>query len=103
MGCWRSGSPVVGVSEGYRRDRAVDESGNQVAIFGRRGSRPFNLTEIQSFFLRNGAVWPVRDAPPGPPVAPPRTLGALLGAVWALLGSTVVLLGLAFGSFKMRR
>jgi hypothetical protein len=94
---------VVGVSEGYRRDRGVDESGNQVAIFGRRGARPFNLTEIQSFFLRNGAVWTVRDTPPGPPVAPPRSLGSMLGALWTLLGSSVVLIGLAFGSLKMRR
>src|SRR6185436_19059873 len=30
------------VSEGIDRDRAVDESGNQLAVFGRRGARPFN-------------------------------------------------------------
>ena len=96
-------SPVVGVSEGYRRDRAVDESGNQVAVFGRRGARPFNLSEIQSFFLRNGAVWTVRDTPPGPPVAPARTFESMLGALWALVGSSVVLIGLAFGSVKMSR
>ena len=29
------------VSEGIDRDRAVDESGNQLAVFGRRGARPF--------------------------------------------------------------
>jgi hypothetical protein len=53
---------------------------------------------MQSFFMRNGAVWTVRDTPPGPPVAPPRTLASLLGALWTLLGSSAVLVGLAFGS-----
>ena len=95
-----SGSPVVGISEGYRRDRAVDESGNQVAIFGRRGARPFNLTEIQSFFLRNGTVWTVRDTPPGPPAAPPRTLGSWLGALWTILSGSGVMLGLGFGAWR---
>ena len=30
------------ISKGIDRDRAVDESGNQLAVFGRRGARPFN-------------------------------------------------------------
>jgi hypothetical protein len=28
------------------RDRAVDESGNQIAVFGRRGARPFRYDEM---------------------------------------------------------
>ncbi len=58
---------AVGISEGYRRDRGVDESGHQIAVFGRRGSRPFNLQESQRLYLRNGQVWTVTNAPPGPP------------------------------------
>src|SRR5207237_10617844 len=58
---------VIGVSEGYRRDRGVDESGNQIAIFGRRGSRPFNLSEQQKMYLRGDRVWTVTNDPPGPP------------------------------------
>ena len=34
--------PALAVSKGIDRDRAVDEDGNQLAVFNRRGSRPFN-------------------------------------------------------------
>src|SRR6185295_14950002 len=37
---------ALGLSKGLDRDRAVDESGNQIAVFGRRGARPFNLEEM---------------------------------------------------------
>jgi hypothetical protein len=37
---------AVSLSKGLDRDRAVDESGNQIAVFGRRGARPFNLEEM---------------------------------------------------------
>jgi hypothetical protein len=65
----------------------VDESGNQVAVFGRRGARPFNLAEMQNFFMRNGQVWTVKDTPPGPALAPPRTVAGYLEAVWNALTS----------------
>lgn len=38
---------ALAVSKGLDRDRAVDESGNQIAVFGRRGARPFSFAEIQ--------------------------------------------------------
>ena len=34
---------ALGISKGLDRDRAVDESGNQVSVFGRRGARPFHV------------------------------------------------------------
>jgi hypothetical protein len=37
---------ALGVSKGLDRDRAADESGNQVSVFGRRGARPFRLEEM---------------------------------------------------------
>lgn len=50
------------ISEGVDRDRAVDESGNQLAVFGRIGARPLNLAEQQKMYLRpDGAVWQVSD------------------------------------------
>jgi hypothetical protein len=55
------------ISKGADRDRAVDESGNQIAVFNRRGSRPFNREEAERMFLRNGQLYTVTDAPPGPP------------------------------------
>jgi len=47
--------PAVAVSRGLDRDRVVDESGNQTVVFGRRGSRPFNLEEAQMFLRHQPA------------------------------------------------
>jgi hypothetical protein len=61
------GSEVVALTKGLDRDRAVDESGNQLTVFGRRGARPFNRAEMEKLFLKNGQVWTVTNDPPGPP------------------------------------
>ena len=53
--------PAVAVSRGLDRDRVVDESGNQTVVFGRRGSRPFNLEEMQKLYWRSNAVYTVED------------------------------------------
>jgi hypothetical protein len=66
---YRTKEPAVAISKGLDRDRAVDESGNQVAVFGRRGSRPFNLDEIKRLFLRGDQVWTVSNAAPARPAA----------------------------------
>jgi hypothetical protein len=58
--------PALAISKGIDRDRAVDESGNQIAVFGRRGARPLNLSESQSLYLRDGRVYTVSDEPPSP-------------------------------------
>ncbi len=42
---------------------AVDESGNQLAVFGRRGARPLNQAESQHLYLRNGQPYTVTDEP----------------------------------------
>jgi hypothetical protein len=42
---------VFAISKPLDRDRAVDETGNQVSVFGRIGSRPFNKKEMESLFL----------------------------------------------------
>lgn len=59
--------PALAVSKGLDRDRAVDESGNQVAVFGRLGARPFTLAEMQRLYLRDGQSYTVTDEPPAPP------------------------------------
>jgi hypothetical protein len=56
-----TGEPAVAVSRGLDRDRIVDESGNQTVVFGRRGSRPFNLEEMRKFHQRDGALYTVED------------------------------------------
>lgn len=53
--------PAVALSEGLDRDRAVDEAGNQLAVFGRRGARPLNLQEMQSLYLKDGKLFTVPD------------------------------------------
>lgn len=50
---------AVALSKGLDRDRAVDESGNQVSIFGRLGSRPFTLKEQQRMYMKDGKIWTV--------------------------------------------
>jgi hypothetical protein len=54
---------ALGVCKALDRDRAVDESGNQIGVFGRVGARPFNLQEQRRLYLRDGKVWTVSDDP----------------------------------------
>jgi hypothetical protein len=54
-------APAVAVSRGLDRDRVVDESGNQTVVFGRRGSRPFNLAEMEKFYERDGGLYTVEN------------------------------------------
>jgi len=51
----RTPSPALAVAKGLDRDRAVDETGGQIAIFGRLGSRPFNRQEMERLFLNSRA------------------------------------------------
>ena len=53
----RTPSPRSSLSKGLDRDRGVDETGGQIAVFGRLGSRPFN---------RAGDGAPVPQQPPAP-------------------------------------
>jgi hypothetical protein len=54
--------PALAISKGLDRDRAVDESGNQTAVFGRRGARPFTLEEMRRLYLtKDGQVFTVSD------------------------------------------
>jgi hypothetical protein len=62
--------PALAISKGIDRDRAVDESGNQLAVLGLRGARPFNLQEMQRMYLRDGKLHTVTDDLPGPPAFP---------------------------------
>lgn len=55
--------PALALSKGIDRDRAADESGNQLAVFGRRGARPLNRSEAESLYLRNGKPYFVTDEP----------------------------------------
>ena len=43
--------PALALSKGLDRDRGVDETGGQIAVFGRLGSRPFNVNEMKKLYL----------------------------------------------------
>jgi hypothetical protein len=60
---WReTKSPATALAKGLDRDRAVDETGGQIAVFGRIGSRPFNVEEQRKLFLTpGGKVWSVKE------------------------------------------
>ena len=69
-------SRVLSISKGLDRDRAVDESGNQIAVFGRLGSRPFNREEMEGLFKRlDGQMYFVNDSD-STVVDAPRPAGA---------------------------
>ena len=66
---YKTKGEAIALSKGLDRDRAVDESGNQLAVFGRRGARPFNRAEMEQLYLRNGALYTVIDEAPGLPTS----------------------------------
>jgi hypothetical protein len=82
---YRTAGPALAVSRGIDRDRAVDESGNQLAVFGRRGARPLNRTEAEKLYLRGGKLYTVTDTPPGPPR--PMTADSLVHELTNRMGS----------------
>jgi len=62
----RTRGTALAISKGIDRDRAVDESGNQLAVFGRRGARPLNAAEMRSLYVHPGSSEPYKvsdDAP----------------------------------------
>jgi hypothetical protein len=63
---YKTKGPAVGISKGLDRDRGVDESGNQLVVFGRRGARPFNERELRRMYILESTGKPftvTSDAP----------------------------------------
>lgn len=57
-------APAVSLSRGIERDRAVDESGGQVAVFSRLGSGPLSKEDMEGLYLdKDGKPWFVNDEP----------------------------------------
>ena len=55
-------TPALALSKGLDRDRAVDETGGQIAVFGRIGSRPFTAEEMAKMYRNpDGSVWTVSN------------------------------------------
>jgi hypothetical protein len=50
----------MAISKPLDRDRGVDETGHQIAVFGRLGSRPFTLPEMEKLYRKpNGELYTV--------------------------------------------
>src|SRR5439155_27141889 len=64
---YKTKGEAIALSKGLDRDCAVDESGNQLAVFCRRGARPFRLDEMQKLYIRHGQLYTVTNTPPGRP------------------------------------
>src|SRR6266404_4709063 len=58
---------AICVSRGLERDRVVDETGGQTVVFGRRGSRPFHLDEMERFY-RHAETVDAKDVDPSTPL-----------------------------------
>lgn len=57
---------ALSISKGLDRDRAADESGNQIAVFGRRGAMPFGFDDVMKMLRTNdgkGDFFQVSDRP----------------------------------------
>jgi len=74
---YKTKGKAVSLSEGLDRDRAVDESGTQLSVFGRRGARPFDLEEQQKLYLKPAVdgkreIYTVTDTPETAPLEGPK-------------------------------
>jgi hypothetical protein len=55
-------SAALSLSRGLERDRAVDETGGQVAVFSRLGSGPLTEEDMKGLYLdKSGKPWFVKD------------------------------------------
>src|SRR5207245_2615716 len=61
---------ALAVSKGTDRDRAVDESGHQIAVFTRIGSRPLTRPATQRQYPRDGREHTGSDEAPTEPRGP---------------------------------
>jgi hypothetical protein len=75
---YKTKGEALAVSKALDRDRAVDESGNQIAVFGRRGARPLTFAEVQRMMRTQkgaGDYFKVSDEP----ATAPRNLQSVSG------------------------
>lgn len=66
------GGHAYHIGRALDRDRAIDESGNPIAVFGRVGARPLSFDEQRRLYVRDGRVWTVSDDPRDPMYGTPK-------------------------------
>jgi hypothetical protein len=94
---------ALAVSKGLDRDRAVDESGNQIAVFGRRGARPFTSEEMQRVLRTNGGKGKYFSVSDEPATEPRRLSSATTSTVSAAVGVALGLFGVVVVFRRKRR
>ena len=65
-------SPAKAITKPLDRDRAVDEGGNQLSVFGRIGARPFNLEEQRRMYIKDGKLYTVTNKAQAKPIGNTR-------------------------------
>ena len=94
---------ALAVSKPLDRDRAVDESGNQVAVFGRRGARPFTSEEVQRMLRTDGGTGEYFSVSDEPATQPRALGGAGASTISAGLVAVFGLFAAAFGFHQKLR
>jgi len=91
---YKTKGEALAVSKALDRDRAVDESGNQIAVFGRRGARPLRTEEVQRMMRTQrgaGDYFIVSDEPANAPRSFQSASGfGLRGLIGALIGFVMI-------------
>jgi hypothetical protein len=97
---------ALAVSKPLDRDRATDESGNQIAVFGRRGARPFTFEETQRMLRTGGGrgdYFTVTDEPANAPLSLASTSGMNSNLLTGLLMGVLVSVTGYCGARRFRR
>ncbi|HBB97131.1 MAG TPA: hypothetical protein DC054_17275, partial [Blastocatellia bacterium] len=97
---------ALAVSKPLDRDRATDESGNQIAVFGRRGARPFTFEEMQRMLRTGdgkGDYFTVTDEPSNAPRSFASTSGMNSSLLTSLLLGVLVSVTGYCGARRLRR
>jgi hypothetical protein len=99
---YKTKGEALAVSKGLDRDRATDESGNQIAVFGRRGARPFTFEEVQRMLRTNGGTGDYFQVSDQPSTAP-RALKASNNRTATTIFGSIFLMVLIAATFARTR
>src|SRR5205823_6056112 len=103
---YKTKGEALAVSKPLDRDRATDESGNQIAVFGRRGARPFTFEEAQRMLRTGdgkGDYFTVTDEPANAPRGFASTSPMNSGVLTSLLLGALLSITGYCGARRLRR
>ncbi|HEV8588100.1 MAG TPA: hypothetical protein VGQ72_04445 [Pyrinomonadaceae bacterium] len=100
---YKTKGEALAVSKPLDRDRATDESGNQVAVFGRRGARPFTLEEVQRMLRTNGGTGEYFSVSDEPTTEPRKLTSTRESTLPIVAGVTLGLIVIGSAFHRRRR